>query len=617
MDTFLRSASFIFLYGVSYGVVLFTISVGLMLTLGLMRVINLAHGAFAAVGGYLAVSLMNSYGVGFLSAAIAASVAVAIGSVVVERLLYVKLYGANELDQVLMTVGLVFLTTAALNLFFGPDLLPARLPSWLMANLDLGLRTFQTYRIVIVAIGAVLIAALWFLFERTPFGARLRAAVDNRGMASVMGIDVGRLYSVAFAVGSGLAALGGAVGFPMLPLEPLYPLKYITMVLIVVSLAGFGNIKSAAPAAISVGVVDTAARFLFPVVGAFAVYIMFIAVMAWRASDDAHRSHLVSLPGLVRKFQPLEILFWAFLPAVYVFFPGYLSLATTILIMALFSMSLDLVLGFAGIMTLGHGIYFGIGAYSAAWIALAGWQEPVSCLVLSGVAAAIAGAVLGPFVLQRRGLSLIMVTFVLALIFYEAANKATDITGGDNGLSGFKFDPLFGLLNWSVYSRVEYLYALTCLFGLFYASKCMVTSPFGLALRGIRENPDRMAFVGAPVLGHLIRIYVFSAFMAGVAGALAAQTTRFVGLGVAHLDISVNALVMLVLGGVGVLYGAIVGAGVYMFVHHLASEWNPYHWMFIIGILLVAVVRLGGGGLLGLGDAGLRYLMQMTGRVKP
>jgi len=282
VNSILSALVFVLLYGVSYGVVLFTISVGLVLTLGLMRVINLAHGAFAAIGGYLAVALMNEAGVPFAAAVAIAVAATAAISVVVERLFYVDLYRASDLDQVLMTVGLMFLTTASLNLLFGPDIIPGDLPPYLARSVDLGIRAFQAYRIFVVMLGMVLILGLWLLFERTEFGARLRAAVDNRGMAEAMGIDVGRLFTIAFVLGSALAALGGAVGYPLFPLEPLYPFKYLTLVLIVVSLADFGNIKASAVAAILVGIVDTGGRYLFPVSGSFLVNALFILVMMHR-----------------------------------------------------------------------------------------------------------------------------------------------------------------------------------------------------------------------------------------------------------------------------------------------------------------------------------------------
>lgn len=295
-----------------------------------------------------------------------------------------------------------------------------------------------------------------------------------------------------------------------------------------------------------------------------------------------------------------ELAFWLAAVAIVFIFPANLSLATSVATFALFAVSLDLALGIAGIITLGHALFFGAGAYFAAWIALAGWSEPLSGLAAAAVLSGALAALLGPVVLRATGLPLIMVTLVVGLVAFEAANKATDYTGGDNGLGGVELAPILGVFRWSVFARVEYLYALACLFILFQWSKRIVRSPFGLALKGIRENPVRMALIGAPVQIHLLRAYVASAAMAGVAGALSAQTTKFVGLGVLSINTSVDVLVMLVLGGVGHLYGALIGAVVYMVVHHFAAELNPYHWMFVIGGLLVLVVRFGRGGLLGL-----------------
>ena len=282
MASFFSSMAFIVLYGVSYGLVLFTISVGLVITMGLMRVMNLAHGAFAAIGGYLAVGLMNSAGTPFLLAIVVAVLIVAGLSVVLERLVYVHLYGAPDLDQMLMTLGVNFIVIGALTLLFGPNVFPVQLPTFLRGNIDLGFRTFELYRAFVILVGAAVVIALTLVFDRTNFGARLRAAVDNRGMAQAIGINVRRLFSVSFAIGSGLAALGGAVGAEMLPLEPLYPLKYLVLVLIVVSLSGAGNIKGALGAAIFVGVVDTAGRFLAPEIGGFVIYVLLIVLVVWR-----------------------------------------------------------------------------------------------------------------------------------------------------------------------------------------------------------------------------------------------------------------------------------------------------------------------------------------------
>lgn len=282
MTGLLSSLSFILLYGTSYGMILFLISIGLVITMGLMRVINLAHGVFAAIGGYVALTAMNQYGISLWIGIPAACLIAATLSVPIERIFFTRLYTAAELDQVLMTIGLAFLGVASLNFAFGPDPLPSTLPPALAANVDLGIRTFQMYRIFVIAFGAVLMVALWLAFEQTDFGAMLRAAVDNRSMAEAIGINVGRLFSIVFALGCALAALGGAIGYVMLPVEPLYAFKYLAIILIVVALTGFGNIKHSALVAILVGIIDTAGRFLIPSIGGFVVYLFLILVMTWR-----------------------------------------------------------------------------------------------------------------------------------------------------------------------------------------------------------------------------------------------------------------------------------------------------------------------------------------------
>jgi len=274
--------AFILLYGVSYGLVLCLISVGLVVTMGLMRVINLAHGAFAAIGGYIAIGLMTHAGLPFAAAVVAAVAFVAALSLASEKVLFVHLYGAPELDQVLMTIGVNFVVDAALTLCFGPDVYPIRLPPWLSGSIDLGFRTFEVYRIVTMAVCLVVIGLLWVAFDRTNLGARLRAAVDNRGMAQATGINVPRLFSLTFATGGGLAALGGAIGAPMLPLEPTYPFKYLVLVLVVVALSGFGNVRAVVGVSIFVGIVDTAGRFFLPDLGAFIIYVLLIVLMIWR-----------------------------------------------------------------------------------------------------------------------------------------------------------------------------------------------------------------------------------------------------------------------------------------------------------------------------------------------
>jgi branched-chain amino acid transport system permease protein len=282
MDAALAAFVSIAFHGLAYAMVLYLISVGLSVTMGLMGFVNLAHGIFAMAGGYVAVGLMNRAGVPFFAAVAAAFVAVALVSMVLERALYARLYGAGELDQVLMTIGLVFMAVATAKYFFGPLPLPVRLPDYLRGQIEFGGRDFPTYRSVLIVGGAIIVTALFFGIERTRFGAQIRAAVDNRRMAQSIGINTVVLFTCTFAVGSGLAAIGGALGADLLAIDPTYAQEHLVIVLIVVAVGGLGSIRGPFLAALLLGVTDTACKYLIPEFGAFFIYAATLAVLLWR-----------------------------------------------------------------------------------------------------------------------------------------------------------------------------------------------------------------------------------------------------------------------------------------------------------------------------------------------
>jgi branched-chain amino acid transport system permease protein len=299
------------------------------------------------------------------------------------------------------------------------------------------------------------------------------------------------------------------------------------------------------------------------------------------------------------RWRPLEVAFWLATLLPFVLFPSYLALASQIAITALFALSLDLILGYAGLVSLGHAAFFGLGAYAAGILAQRGWGEPLSGLL---IAAAVAGAVgyATSFVIARfRHLALIMITLGLGVLLHEAANKAHWLTGGADGLQGVRMWPLFGRLRFDLYGYTAYAYALVVLFVIFLAARRMTNSPFGLALRGIRENATRMPAIGAPSRAHVRRVYTMAAVIAGVAGALLAQTTETVALEVLSFQRSAELLVMLVLGGAGRLYGGLVGALIFMVARDRFSGINPQYWYFWIGVLLVTVVMALPNGVLG------------------
>jgi branched-chain amino acid transport system permease protein len=272
----------ILFHGLAYAMILYIISVGLSVTMGLMGFVNLAHGVFAMAGGYVTVTLMNTYGVPFGLALLSAFIIVALLSVILERTLYVRLYGAGELEQVLFTIGLVFMSVAVVRKLWGPLPQPIALPAILSGQIDLGFRTFPTYRTFLIGIGFVLILLLWLGVDRTNFGARLRAAVDNRRMAESLGINTSRLFTLTFALGSGLAALGGGLGADILAIYPGYAMEYLVYFLMVVAVGGLGSIRGPFVAALLLGIGDTACKYLVPQLGAFFIYLAMIGLLLWR-----------------------------------------------------------------------------------------------------------------------------------------------------------------------------------------------------------------------------------------------------------------------------------------------------------------------------------------------
>lgn len=266
--------------GLAYGMILFMISVGLSVTMGLMRVVNLAHGGFALIGGVLTHWMGSDLGLPFFAAAGLGILGTVLIAMPLERVIYRRIYGFGELPQVLATIGLTFLMIATVNAWQGSTLLPIDLPAGLRGSVDLGFRQLTLHRIMVIVIGALVILSLWLLLDRTRFGIRLRAAVDNRDTASAHGIDTSRIYMLTFALGAGLAALGGILGAELLPIDAYYPLRYMVLFLIVVALGGMGSIFGSFLAALGIGMVETASRYLVPDLATilfFAIVILFLA----------------------------------------------------------------------------------------------------------------------------------------------------------------------------------------------------------------------------------------------------------------------------------------------------------------------------------------------------
>jgi branched-chain amino acid transport system permease protein len=299
------------------------------------------------------------------------------------------------------------------------------------------------------------------------------------------------------------------------------------------------------------------------------------------------------------RWHPLEILFWLTPFAAYFLFPGYLVLASQIMIVGLFALSLDLILGYAGIVSLGHAAFFGLGAYTAGLLGVHGWSEPLTGLLAAAATAGLFGYLTSFLVVRGGDLTRLMVTLGVGLMLFEAANKAAFITGGVDGLSGVVIGKVFGVFEFDLYGKTAFFYTLAVVFVLFVVLRRLVKSPFGLGLTGIREGGRRMPAIGADVNKRLTAIFTVAAAIAGVAGALLAQTTQFVGLDSLSFARSAELMIILVLGGTGRLYGGFIGAVIFMLAQDYIAGLNPAYWQFWIGLLLIVIVLFARGGVLG------------------
>ena len=271
----------VLLDGISYGMILFLISVGLTVTMGLMRVVNLAHGAFAMIGGYVA-GYLTQQGGNFYLAAIGGAAAAAMLGAIAEMTIYRPLYRKGELSQVLLTVGIVFVATGAVTGIFGAFPYPVVFPAYLTRPIDIGFREYPAYRLFLIAVGAAIAAVLWLVLDGSTYGARLRAAVDNPSMARAVGIDVNLLFTGTFIIGCALAGLGGAIGAGILSLEPAYALKYIVLFLVVVIVGGEGSFGGSFVAAMALGIIDTLGKYFVPEAAAYLLYAAVFALLLWR-----------------------------------------------------------------------------------------------------------------------------------------------------------------------------------------------------------------------------------------------------------------------------------------------------------------------------------------------
>jgi branched-chain amino acid transport system permease protein len=611
------------LNGLSSASALFLVSAGLTLIFGVTRVVNFAHGSLYMLGAYCAYAtgeLLSSWiGRGawsFWGGVLLAASIVAIIGALIEWLLLKRLYAAPELLQLTATFAVVLIVRdATLALWGAEDLLGPRAPGFAGA-VDLLGRAFPTYDLLLIAVGPLVLLVLTWLVTRTRFGMLLRAASENRVMAAALGVDQARLYTGVFALGAFLAGLAGALQLPREPANLGMDLSIIADAFVVTVVGGLGSIPGAFLAALIIGLTKAMCialgnvevggmTFAFPKLTLVAEFVVMAIVLAvkpqgllGKAPAGPAMTVLAEQRALVTGPDRRDAWLAAAIVVALVALPWIrddyaLVLATDILIAALFAASLQFLLGTGGMTSFGHAAYFGVGAYAAAIAIKSGWPMPAA-LGAAPVAALLAALLFGWFCVRLAGVYMAMLTLAFAQIVWSIVFQWDSVTGGSNGLVGIWPPP------WLAERRHFYFFTLV-LTTLSFALLVRVSrSPFGFAVRGVRDSPLRAAALGIDVRRTQWRAFVLAGTLAGLAGGMFAFSKGSISPESLAIPRSVDALVMVLLGGLNALFGPLLGAAAFTWLSDIAARSTDY-WRALLGgliLLIVLVFPMGVGGAL-------------------
>jgi branched-chain amino acid transport system permease protein len=598
---------------------LFLVAAGLTLIFGVTRVVNFAHGSLYMLGAYVAYALAAALGsgpLGFWGAVLVAALAVAALGAAIEALILKRIYGAPELLQLAATFGVVLIVRDVALALWGPeDLLGPRAPGFRGA-LDLFGRAIPTYDLFLLAMGPLVLLALWWAIERTRFGMLTRAATENRVLAAALGIDERRLFTTVFALGSFLAGLAGALQLPREPANLGMDLAVIAEAFVVTVVGGLGSIPGAFVAAlligltkalcIAAGTVDIGGiAIAFPQLTLVAEFIVMAIVLVARPYG------LMGLPSVappttpVAEFRALIVppgrraalgALVAFAVAVLLPWTGdeyRLVLATDVLVLALFAASLQLLMGTGGMASFGHAAYFGIGAYAAA-LAVKRGMPMEAALAVSPLAAAMGALVIGWFCVRLSGVYLAMLTLAFAQIVWSIAFQWDAVTGGSNGIVGV------WPAAWLVDKAAYYWFTLTLVCAALAAIVWIVHAPFGYALRACRDSPLRAEAIGIDVRQMHWTAFALAGAFAGLAGGLYAFSKGSISPETLAIPRSVDALVMVLLGGLNAIAGPLFGAAAFTWLSDALARATEY-WHAVLGatiLLIVIAAPMGIGGAL-------------------
>jgi branched-chain amino acid transport system permease protein len=594
------------LNGLVYGSLLFLMAAGLSLIFGLMNVVSLVHGSYFMLGAFFGLAIFRTTD-NFWLALVLGPVPVIVLGVLMELLFLRPLYRRGHMDQVLLTFGFTFVFLDLVQTVWGRTVMRFPVPRALQGTLQIGFGVFSAYRLFLIGFGFATALLLWIFLERTRIGAMVRAGVDNAAMAAGLGANIPALFTSIFGLGVALAALSGIAAAPLLGLYPGMDTDILIPALIVIVVGGMGSLRGAFTGSLLIGICDTFGKAYFQSIALFLIYLTMAAVLLVRPQglfgikySDVPVAPAVartSSPSTVgRRFAELAALIaLALLPFAMSDYPR--ALVSEIFIFAILAMSLDLLLGFTGLMSLGHAAFFGLGAYS---VAVLGVQFGVNAWVgvAAGVTVAACGAALiGFFCVRTGGIPFLMLTLAFSQLVYTIALEWRDVTGGSDGIAVSDRPSFFGydLSN----SLVMYFMALSFLAIVYAGLRRLLNAPLGHAFVGIRENEPRMMAIGYPTRAYKLLSFTIAGALAGLSGGLYAIFNGFISSDSVYWTASGDILIMTMLGGAGTLIGPAIGTAIFLLMKNVVSSYSA-HWLAIIGGIFICCVMFFPGGIWGI-----------------
>ncbi len=600
--------SFLFiqlLSGVANAMVLFLIASGLTLIFGVTRIVNFAHGSLYMLAAYLTYSLVSALPLGpagFYVAVPVAAALVALFGGLVEVVLLRRVYRAPELYQLLLTFALVLVVADAVRFVWGADNKTGPEAPGLAGSVRIAGQLFPTYDLAMIAFGPLVALGLWWLFYRTRWGILIRAATQDREMVAALGVDQRRLFTGVFVLGSFLAGLAGALQVPRTALTTVMDTTVIVEAFVVVVIGGMGSVWGALLASLLIGVLSAFGILILPRISIVLIFIVMAVVLIIRpwgllGRPDVQSRAASGAAGLEAPRVPLPQAWLAGLLGALVVAPlvlptFYVWLLVEMLAFALFATSLHLLMGTGGMVSFGHAAYFGLGAYGAALLMKsAGLPMPLAFLAAPVLAAAVS-VVFGFFSVRLTSIYFAMLTLAFAQIVFAIVHQWYEVTGGDNGLLGVWPPP------WLKSPAHYYYWALGAGAAGIALLKVVGGSPFGLTLRAVRDHARRAEAVGVNIRAHQLVAFVVAGFFAGLAGAVFVYLKGSVFPVYVDAPMSVQPLVMVLLGGVGSFAGPAIGAVVYKLLDSVITRYTEY-WQVVLGAILIVLVTTFPRGIVG------------------